>query len=150
MSRLNSSQLKDLFWMKLTDFQRYSCCYNCAGYHSILYHKLFPYSDPAACVMKAVVGLGRQPKSEVLVFGPEVHLTTEGEIIQLDDLQYEWVLPIVDKLSVLPTSYPLLRAIPQHKSPLEMLLKALRMLSQKNFFPAVYILGTFATSLTMF
>ena len=35
--------------------------------------------------MKATVSLGRQPESPVLVFGPEVQLTTVGEVIPLDE-----------------------------------------------------------------
>ena len=88
------------------------------------------------------MSLGRQPKSTVLVFGPEVHVTTEGDVISLDEQDYVWVPPIVDKLSVLPTaSYPLLRAVPERRRPLKMLLKGLQMLSQSNFIPAVFILG---------
>ena len=62
--------------------------------------------------MKAVVSLGRQPQSEVLVFGPQVHLTVEGDVIEGADQQYEWIRPIVDKLSVLPSSYDLLEGNP--------------------------------------
>lgn len=91
--------------------------------------------------MKATVSLGRQPESPVLVFGPEVQLTTAGEVIPLDEQEYEWVLPIIERLSVLPTSHPLLTVIPQCTRPLEMLLTALKKLSQNNFVPAVFILG---------
>ena len=75
------------------------------------------------------------------MFGPEVQLTTEGDIIAFDEQEYEWVAPIINKMSVLPTSHPLLGAIPQHRKPLKMLLKALKRLSQRNFIPAVFVLG---------
>ena len=47
---------------------------------------------------KAAVCIGRQPKSDVWVFGEQLQLNSEGQIIDVEISSFVWVKDIFDKL----------------------------------------------------
>ena len=49
--------------------------------------------------MKPVTTLGRQPKSDVFVLGPNLHIAYDGEIPR-DKQTYVWIPSIMQKLRV--------------------------------------------------
>ncbi|XP_064396001.1 uncharacterized protein LOC135343012 [Halichondria panicea] len=114
MSKLKSSQLTDIFWNKLVDFE----------------------NDPdySRRIRKAIVALGRQPDSEIIVLSPYVHVKEDGEIIPLRECTYVWVESVIKKEGVVPSGvqfYKTLPTIPTPDRPLDVLLGGLRELTQQ-------------------
>ncbi len=92
---------------------------------------------------KATTTLGRQPNSDTFIFGPTIHVSSDGRTISVQEQEYLWVQEIVECAAVLPTSSPLLKALPKCREPLHLLLKGLETLTQKNLISSVFILGQF-------
>ena len=101
------------------------------------------YSDPnySRRVRKAILTLGRQPDSDIIVLSPSIHVNDNGEIIPFEDSNYVWVDSIAKKEGIVPSGTTFLRSLPKCEQPLDSLLEGLQELTQDNFISAVFVLG---------
>lgn len=90
---------------------------------------------------KAIVTLGRQPESEVIILAPSLHAYDNGEIVPFEDSKYVWVESIMKKQGVIPNGTINLRSLPACDKPLDTLITGLQGLTQSNFSSAVFVLG---------
>ena len=115
--------------------------YNCNVYGVFALTPLY-YSDSeyCQCVRKAIVTLGRQPGSDVIVLSPFVHVSDNGEVIPFRDSKYVWVEGI-KREGIIPASTSKLKSLPSCPRPLDTLLTGLQELTQSNFPSAVFVIG---------
>ena len=72
---------------------------------------------------KAIVTLGRQPGSEVIVLSPLIHVQQDGSTIPLEECKYVWVDSVIKRVGVVPNGVKCTKALPIcAENPLDMLL----------------------------
>ena len=88
---------------------------------------------------KAVSFTGRQPGSDVFVFGPTVQVSLEGRIIPEEEQEYLWIPAIIHKNECIVNA---LSCIPSIPAPLHSIIDGLLNISGRNLPSAVFIIGT--------
>lgn len=75
---------------------------------------------------KAILTLGRQPDSDIIVLSPSIHVYDNGKIIPFEESNYVWVDSIE---GVVPSGATFLRSLPKCEQPLDSLLRGLQELT---------------------
>ena len=88
---------------------------------------------------KAVVCTGRQPDSEVFVFGPSLQFIIDGNEIPVDRQEYVWVPEILDKL--VPGGVHPMFDLPHIVNPLNFVVGGLHQIAGENAISGVFLLG---------
>ncbi len=83
---------------------------------------------------------GRQPESDVFVFGPNIQLDKHGRTIPSNEQRYLWVPHILDKLHRVVNPLPM---IPQslHGNALQDVVMGIQQLTGENIYSGVFLLG---------
>ena len=95
--------------------------------------------DNNACQYDAVTCTGRQPCSDVFVFGPNFQLTDSGLIISPDDQRFLWIDEILQKLQRPLNPLPPIPDYPLNH--LSTVLTGIRDIAGENVLSGVYLLG---------
>lgn len=98
-------------------------------------------NDGNSCQFDAVTCTGRQPSSDVFVFGPNLQLTDNGIVIPADDQRFIWIDEILQKLQ---RPFNQLPPIPEHSlslNHLSTIVKGMRDIAGENVLSGVYLLG---------
>lgn len=88
---------------------------------------------------KAVSFTGRQPGSDVFVFGPTIQVSLEGQIIPVEDQEYLWIPEIIHKNECIVNA---LQCIPSVPLPLHSVIDGLLNISGKNLPSGIFMIGT--------
>ena len=88
---------------------------------------------------KAVSFTGRQPGSDVFVFGPTIQVSLEGQIIPVEDQEYLWIPEIIQKNECIVNA---LQCIPSVPLPLHSVIDGLLNISGKNLPSGIFMIGT--------
>lgn len=90
---------------------------------------------------KAVVCTGRQPDSDVFIFGPSLQFTSNGNEIAIDKAEYVWVPEILDKL--VPRGVHPIFDLPHIVNPLNFVVSGLNQIAGENVISGVFLLGMY-------
>jgi hypothetical protein len=93
-------------------------------------------------VVKPVTTLGRQPKSDVFVLGPKLHIAYDGEIPQ-DKQTYVWIPSIMQKLRVPGFQAAAMDSLAHvsHSNPLKQHIEITSSILGKNLLSGLFMLG---------
>lgn len=97
-------------------------------------------NDSNACQYDAVTCTGRQPCSDVFVFGRYLQLTDSGSVIPPDDQRFLWIDEILQKLQCPLNPLPPIRDFPPNH--LSTILTGMLNIAGQNVLSGVYLLGT--------
>ena len=90
---------------------------------------------------KAVVCAGRQPDSDVFIFGLSLQFTSNGNEIAIDKAEYVWVPEILDKL--VPRGVHPIFDLPHIVNPLNFVVSGLNRIAGENVISGGFLLGTY-------
>ena len=96
-------------------------------------------NDGCASQYDAVTCTGRQPCSDVFVFGPHLQLTDSGFTIPPDDQRFLWIDEILQKLQRPLNPLPPISDFPPNH--LSTIVTGMRDISGENVLSGVYLLG---------
>ena len=93
-------------------------------------------------VVKPVTTLGRQPKSDVFVLGPNLHIVYDGEIPP-DKQMHVWIPSIMQKLRVPGFQAAAMDSLPHvsHRNPLKQHIEATSSILGRNLMSGLFMLG---------
>ena len=98
-------------------------------------------SEDSATQYDAVTCTGRQPNSNVFVFGPNFQVTDNGDLIPAEDQSFIWIDEILHKLQRPLNPLP---PLSDHSFiHLTKIVSGMRTLSGDNALSGVYLLGAF-------
>lgn len=104
----------------------------------VQYHRETDSDDDSCNQIKSVSCMGRQPGSEVFVFGPNLQFSSEGHIIPPSEQEYVWIPDIMKRSNCVINP---ITSIPEIQLPLKHVTEGLLKLSGQNLPSALFVAG---------